>query len=141
MTFYSTLSKETIFSRMQAHTQKATWPASAGKLSLWRRGGYFELTWPTGHTLTSFCGWVREKEGRRAITGFFLPGHDSRVGLLVLFLVSIPLCWYVTGSVLPVFLLTGVFLAVPIICLAAGADTGRTGHDKVIDFICTHLLS
>ena len=121
MTFYSTLSKETIFSRMQAHTQKATWPASAGKLSLWRRGGYFVLTW--------------------AITGFFLPGHDSRVGLLVLFLVSIPLCWYVTGSVLPVFLLTGVFLAVPIICLAAGADTGRTGHDKVIDFICTHLLS
>ena len=123
---------------MDLYTQRAFLIGNEGskKITLWRKNDYIELTWLAFVGQTSFCGFVREENGKGVIIGRFMPNHYIWIYLLLMFIIVPLIAYWISGRyLLPAYL--------SLICLMAGAvmhflfapDIGKKGNEIVERFI------
>lgn len=144
ITYESSLSKNEVFQKMNRHTQKAFFVGNEGSgvIALWRRGDYFELTWPSMVGQTSFCGTVKTNKNGCTIKGMFLPNHYMWIYSCLMYVIVPPIAYWASGYArLPAYL-SVVLLSVSIgIHFVFAPDIGKRGNEIVEEFIEQNLLS
>ena len=140
--YYSSYSKSAILDKMSRHTKKALLIGNTGskQITLWRKGGYFELTWPAFAMQPSFCGVLREEGERTAIIGRFMPGHYLRLQQAALSIAAPVVAYWVSGSWVPAALSMLMIVTVSMVYLLLSPEIGVRGNRIVEDFITGELL-